>query len=98
MFANSIAVVTGGGSGIGRAVAHRLAKERASVVIADQNLKGAQETKQLCERDGTDAKHVAIECDVSRMEDIKSVFKAVNDSFGQKAATLLVNSAGITRD
>lgn len=98
MFANRIAVVTGGGSGIGRAVAHRLAKERASVVIADQNLNGAQETKQLIDDKQTDAKHIAVECDVSRLESIRSLFKAVNDTYGQKAATLLVNSAGITRD
>ena len=98
MFANRIAVVTGGGSGIGRAVAQRLAKERASVVIADQNLNGAKETKQLIDGNSSDAKHIAVECDVSRMDSVKNLFHTLVDNYSNKAATLLVNSAGITRD
>lgn len=99
MFANRIALITGGGSGIGRAVANLLAKESASVVIADQNISGANRTKQLIEENcKTQSKHIAVEVDVSKIESIRNLFKTVEDNYEKRAATLLVNCAGITRD
>lgn len=99
MFANRIAVVTGGGSGIGRAVARILAKESASVVVADMNISGAQETQQLIfDQNNSQTKHIALEVDVSKSDSIKELFKSVKDNYNDSVVTLLVNCAGITRD
>ncbi|XP_054156017.1 estradiol 17-beta-dehydrogenase 8-like [Oppia nitens] len=99
MFANRIALITGGGSGIGRAVANILAKESASIVIADQSINGANETKQLIESQvKSGVKHLSLEVDVSQMDSLKRVFKAINENYDNRVATLLVNCAGITRD
>nr|XP_046919155.1 (3R)-3-hydroxyacyl-CoA dehydrogenase-like [Dermatophagoides farinae] len=95
MFANRIAIVTGGGSGIGRAVCKLLAKENASVIVADRNVKSAQET--ITSMNG--GQHVAIEVDVAKLDSIKSMFESVNKTYGSdEVVTLLVNSAGITKD
>ncbi|KAH9497776.1 hypothetical protein DERF_013736, partial [Dermatophagoides farinae] len=95
MFANRIAIVTGGGSGIGRAVCKLLAKENASVIVADRNVKSAQET--ITSMNG--GQHVAVEVDVAKLDSIKSMFESVNKTYGSdEVVTLLVNSAGITKD
>ncbi|KAH9414800.1 hypothetical protein DERP_008641 [Dermatophagoides pteronyssinus] len=95
MFANRIAIVTGGGSGIGRAVCKLLAKENASIIVADRNVKGAQETIASM----TEGQHVAVEVDVAKLDSVKSMFELVNKTYGsEEVATLLVNSAGITKD
>jgi NAD(P)-dependent dehydrogenase (short-subunit alcohol dehydrogenase family) len=99
MFANRIAVVTGGGSGIGRAVCRILAKENASVVVADTNVSGAEETKRMIsDSKDNQSKHIALEIDVSKSDSIKNLFKSVNDNYNNRVATVLVNCAGITRD
>lgn len=63
MFAGKVALVTGAGSGIGRAAARRLAAEGASVVVADLNGESAAATAALIERDGGRA--VAVTADIS---------------------------------
>jgi len=99
MFANRIAVVTGAGSGIGRAVAYKLAKENASVVIADLDLDGAKRTKELIEEVGkSDNKHITVEVDVSVKDSVQTLFKVIEDNYEKRSASLLVNCAGITRD
>ena len=99
MFANRIAVVTGGASGIGRAVAYKLAKENASIVIADINLSGAEQTIHLIKEDiKSENKHIAVECDVSKLDSIRSLYQKVSDTYDKRAATLLVNCAGVIRD
>ncbi|CAG2163050.1 unnamed protein product [Oppiella nova] len=99
MFANRIAVVTGGGSGIGRAVASLLAKESACLVVADQNISGAKQTIELIEKSGqSSGKHIPVEVDVSQKESLKRLFQSVTDNYDNRVATLLVNCAGITRD
>ena len=77
MFAKRVAIVTGGGSGIGRAVAVVLAKEMASVVIADINLNEAEETKRLIDN-LSDSKHLAIECDVSQKQSVSDLFEVIS--------------------
>ena len=96
MFANRIAIVTGGGSGIGRAVCQHLAKQQGSVIVADQSLAAANETiSQL----GQSGQHVAVQVDVSNQDSVKSLFEQVAKVYGSDAvATLLANCAGITRD
>jgi 3-oxoacyl-[acyl-carrier protein] reductase len=91
---NKTAIVTGSGSGIGRATALRLAKEGAAVVICDVNQAGIDETVQLVSAQGGQALGVA--CDVSNPNDAQSIVAAALDRFGQ--LDILINNAGITRD
>lgn len=97
MFANRIAIVTGGASGIGRALCQLLAKEKASIIVADRNLNGAKETVNSMSSDG--CKHYPVEIDVAKLDSVKSMFDFISKSYGtDEVATLVANCAGITRD
>ena len=84
-----VGIVTGGGSGIGRATASRMALEGASVVVADINPTGANETVQLIVKAG--GKAVAQEADIARESSVKSMVKTAIDTFGR--LDLLHNNA-----
>lgn len=84
-----VAVVTGGANGIGQAFSLRLAREGASVVIAD--IADAQETLDLIKADGGLA--VAVKCDQTSRSDIEVLKTSVNEAFGP--ADILVHCAGI---
>ena len=64
------AVVTGAGSGVGRASALRFAEEGAKVVVADINVDRAKETVRLIEEAGGTA--IADQCDVSKEADVEA--------------------------
>lgn len=74
------AVVTGGGSGIGRASAIRLAQHGAKVYMLDRTPEEANETKRLIEETGGQA--AVIECDISRPEMIEEGFRRIADEAG----------------
>lgn len=86
------AVVTGAGSGIGRAFALELARRGARVVCADINQAGAKETVALIEQEGSTG--LAAGCDVSSSDDVLSLRDRAADWFGE-TPTLLINNAGI---
>jgi Dehydrogenases with different specificities (related to short-chain alcohol dehydrogenases) len=67
-----VAVVTGGGSGIGRAIAKRFAASGAAVRILDLNLKDAEETVQHVAKNSGQA--TAFACDVTDQSKVKEVF------------------------
>jgi 3-oxoacyl-[acyl-carrier protein] reductase len=87
-----VAVVTGGGSGIGRAVALRFASEGARVVVNDLTVDRAQ--KVVGELSG--AGHRAIAADVSDSARVRAMFEEVGRVFGGRL-DILVNNAGIAR-
>ncbi|POX61196.1 bifunctional rhamnulose-1-phosphate aldolase/short-chain dehydrogenase [Streptomyces sp. Ru62] len=89
--ATRVALVTGAGSGIGRAIAHRLAAEGACVVVADLNGDGAA---RVAEELGGPDKAVAVTVDVTDEEQIAAAFKAAVLAFG--GVDLVVNNAGIS--
>ncbi|MFE2039201.1 bifunctional aldolase/short-chain dehydrogenase [Streptomyces scopuliridis] len=89
--ASRVALVTGAGSGIGRAIAHRLVAEGACVVVADLNAEGA--TAVADELGGAD-KAVAVTVDVTDEDQIKAAFDAAALAFG--GVDLVVNNAGIS--
>uniref|UniRef100_UPI003C7A7A1E bifunctional aldolase/short-chain dehydrogenase n=1 Tax=unclassified Streptomyces TaxID=2593676 RepID=UPI003C7A7A1E len=89
--ATRVALVTGAGSGIGRAIAHRLVGEGACVVVADLNTETAA---AVAEELGGPDKAVAVTVDVTSEEQIAEAFKAAALAFG--GVDLVVNNAGIS--
>ncbi|MFF1257332.1 bifunctional aldolase/short-chain dehydrogenase [Streptomyces sp. NPDC058321] len=89
--ATRVALVTGAGSGIGKAIAHRLAAEGACVVIADLN---GDNAAAVAEELGGPDKAVAVTVDVTSEEQIAEAFKAAALAFG--GVDLVVNNAGIS--
>ncbi|WAL74679.1 bifunctional aldolase/short-chain dehydrogenase [Kitasatospora sp. YST-16] len=89
--ATRVALVTGAGSGIGRAIAERLVAEGACVVVADLNAENAAAVAQ--ELGGPD-KAVAVTVDVTDEAQIAEAFKAAALAFG--GVDLVVNNAGIS--
>jgi NAD(P)-dependent dehydrogenase (short-subunit alcohol dehydrogenase family) len=89
-FSDRVAVVTGAGSGIGRAVALRLAAEGASVVAADIDLAAARETVSMTERR---RRHLAARIDVRSARSVEALAGRVAARFGR--LDVLVNNAGI---
>ena len=88
---DKVAVITGGGSGIGRATAQRLAKEGAAIVIADLDEQGGAQSVKLIESAG--ARAMFIKADVTRESDARRMLEAAREKFGR--LDILHNNAGI---
>ncbi len=88
---NRVAIVTGGGSGIGRATCHRFLQEGARVVVADRNPTGAEETRELM--DGNDDNSAVSVVDVSRSSQVQQMVNDTVSRFGR--LDILVNGAAI---
>ena len=95
MLENKVALVTGAGRGIGRAIAIALAKEGAEVVV---NYNGsderAKEVKQTIEENG--GKASIYKCNVSDFEACEAMIKDIVKEHGR--LDILINNAGITKD
>ncbi|CAH1794542.1 unnamed protein product [Owenia fusiformis] len=94
MLANRLAFVTGGGSGIGRAICQSFLKEGAKVAIVDINKNAAEDTANLLEGNDNISVH---EVDVSNAASIAQALVDVKSKFSQTPC-IGINSAGITRD
>ena len=88
-----IAVVTGAGSGIGRAIAAGYAREGARVVLLDINAQAAAEATTEIRDAGGSAKNFAL--DVTKRDDCVAMARQVTEKIGQ--VSILVNNAGIVR-
>jgi NAD(P)-dependent dehydrogenase (short-subunit alcohol dehydrogenase family) len=86
-----VALVTGSGRGIGRAVAERLAMNGAHVVVSDINDEGSKQTKAIIEQAGGSAE--VMHFDVTDQKQIDSVLAAVIAKHGR--IDILINNAGI---
>ena len=89
--AGKTAVVTGGASGIGRAMVDRFTAEGMNVVVADIDRTAAEAT--AAELVGAGHRAVGIRTDVSRVDDIRALAEATIDSFG--AVHVVCNNAGV---
>ena len=88
---NKVAIVTGGGSGIGRATCYRFLQEGAKVVVADRNRAGAEETRGLME--GTGENSAIAMVDISRAGQVQRMVDETVSRFGR--LDVLVNGAAI---
>ena len=88
---DSVAIVTGASSGIGRAAAMRFAEEGASVVAADVDVEGGEETVAHIEDAGGEA--VFVEADVTVENDVQAVVDTAVDTYG--GLDIAFNNAGI---
>lgn len=86
-----IALVTGAGSGFGRASASLFAKEGAKVIVSDLNVQTGNETVGLIKKQGQEASFV--QADVSKVADAEKMIKFVMDKYGR--LDILYNNAGI---
>ena len=89
--AGKTAFVTGGGSGIGRATALRLAEEGANVAVVDLNEPAARQTAEAISASGGRA--LAVQCDVTRTEQVAAAVAATVERFG--GLHVVCNCAGI---
>lgn len=86
-----VAVVTGGGGGLGRAIARRLASDGAAVAILDIDANAGQTT--ALEVNNRGGKGLSIECDVTQRSQVRAAIEGVVGAWGK--ISVLVNNAGI---
>ena len=94
---NKTVVITGGGQGLGRAMAISFAESGANIALVDLNEDLLRETVELVEQSGTTntrAKYYL--SNVSNEAQVESTFKQINDDFN--GIDCLINNAGILRD
>ncbi|WP_307893247.1 SDR family NAD(P)-dependent oxidoreductase [Bacillus swezeyi] len=91
---NKTALVTGGGTGIGKAVSIALANRGVSIVVNYSRTKAeAEETVEMIKSEGGRA--IAVKADVSQVSEVEDMFEAAVQEFG--TVDFLVNNASITR-
>ena len=89
---NRIAVVTGGGRGIGKFIAKGLAEAGADIVLASRKFENCVAVAKEVEALGVRA--LPVQCDLEKVEDISNLIEATVKSFGR--IDILVNNAGLT--
>lgn len=85
------ALVTGAGSGIGRAAAAVFAREGARVIVSDVNVEGGEETVAAIQKQGGEARF--IRCDISKPAEVEALIRGTVEAFGRLDCA--VNNAGI---
>jgi 3-oxoacyl-[acyl-carrier protein] reductase len=89
-----VALVTGAGRGIGKAIALRFSEEGARVVVNDIDLSYAESIAKRLKKMGREA--LAVKADVSKLEEVERMFERAVQQFNR--VDILVNNAGIRRD
>lgn len=92
--AGELALITGAGTGIGRAIAIRFAELGASVIVTDLNLESAKETVSLLANPAGNQAHEALALDVTKKPDVEKVMSYVKEKYG--FINILMNNAGVS--
>lgn len=87
---DKVAIVTGGGSGFGRAISQRFLSEGCRVIIGDLNMDTASET--IAKAKSSNENGIALVMDVTKQEDWKKAVDKANEKFGR--LDVVVNNAG----
>lgn len=90
----SVAYITGGSKGIGKAIAKTFSSEGAKVCIVDLNEQGLYQTIEEFQMEGLDV--TGLVCDVTKREQVESSMEEIVRTLG--SIDILVNNAGLTRD
>ena len=95
-FGGKLAVITGGGTGMGRALARQLIAEGCDVATCDVLEDNLAETKRLCEQEATQGRVISIHrCDVANEDEVNDFRDAVKSAHDSDHIDLLFNNAGI---
>ena len=90
---NKVALITGGGSGIGRAIGIEFAREGAKVLVAELDETNGKAVVEEIAASGGQAQYQR--CDVTKEEDVGAAIKAAVDGFGR--LDVMVNNAGVSQ-
>lgn len=91
---NRVVIITGAGTGIGRAAALTFAEEGARVTVIDIDRVAAQKTVEMIEeKNGVAIKQV---CDITKADEVQNAIQNIHNEYGQ--IDVLVNNAGLSRD
>ncbi len=94
LLAEKVALITGGGNGIGRATALRFAREGAKVVVSDLDQEGLEDTRQEVTEAGGEV--AVVTGNVTERADVQKMVDTAVEQFGR--LDILINNAGINRD
>ncbi|MEA4849496.1 MAG: SDR family oxidoreductase [Clostridiaceae bacterium] len=89
-----VVFLTGGGRGIGRALAQKMAQYGASVVVTSLHLNLAEETADMLVKNLSDQIHTSMQLDVTDSENVDAVMKNAADKYGR--IDILLNNAGVS--
>ena len=87
---DKVAIITGGGSGIGQSIAMKFAENGAKLLIADRKIEAAEKSVQLLKEAGHEA--IGTKTDVTRFDQVNKMVRVGLDTFGK--IDILINNAG----